>query len=144
MKNNMFKNKITLLAVAGVTVFGLSACSSGETILEPEVKITFANEEGSEKMPTKMEMIEPGDFGNTETVTTQVGGVVFVGKALANDFLLWEGTSSDETVVKFHPAEVKGNISSSGYFEALKKGTSTVTITNSSTGETKTTTIIVE
>lgn len=135
--------KISLILIASLATLALSGCSTDGNILEPEVEITFANQEGS-SAPTEVKVLEPEDIAVTPEITIAVNGIVAIGLAGSEDFLLWEGTSSDESIVKFFPATLEGIVSSSAYFEGVKTGSAEVTINNTATGEIIKTKIIVQ
>lgn len=137
------KKTLSVTLIAATAIIGLAGCSTQGTILEPEVEITFANEEGM-SAPKEAKVLDPKEIAATPEISIPVNGIIAVGVAGSPDFLLWDGVSSDENIVKFFPATLEGSVSSSAYFQGMKQGTADVTITNTSTGEVIKTKIIVQ
>jgi outer membrane lipoprotein SlyB len=134
--------KTSLILIASLATLALSGCSTDGNILEPEVEITFANEE-SQAVPEVIYM-EPEEIAQASEIVMPLNSILTVGKAGVGNFLAWEVTSTDENIVKFVAGTIEGQVNVAPYLEAVSVGTAEVSGINTDTGESFKTKIIVQ
>lgn len=136
-------NKITriaaITAIAGVAVFGLSACATSDeasegsstVVVEPTTEPSVI---GGDVLAPVTEAV--ADLATKGTVDVPVGAVLNINVPDA-DTSVWSATSSDPAVATFTAgvAGTNGSATTNPGFTAAKVGTTKVTLTNSATGE---------
>lgn len=138
-------NKITKIstgvALAGLTVLGLSACApateteSSSVVVEKE---TNSQSGTSAIAPVTASIADlEAAAANGEEIDVTKGSVLYLDDIEGEDLNNWTGTSSDDSIVSFS----NGVAGSASVFQANKVGTADVTLTNSVTGQTITFTI---
>lgn len=144
-------NKITKIstgvALAGLTVLGLSACApateteSSSVVVEKE---TNSQSGTSVIAPVTASIADlEAAAANGEEIDVTKGSVLYLDDIEGEDLNNWTGTSSDDSIVSFSKGspEANGVAGSASVFQANKVGTADVTLTNSVTGQTITFTI---
>lgn len=133
MKNKLVKIMSTV-AIAGVAVFGLSACSNETT----EIKDVPVSAEGEQAKPTDQAVLAPLTKTAEELKDAQLTAVVGQGinvNVPEADISNWEAQMSDTKVLAFtNGGTVDGALMNPG-FTAMNPGKTDVTLTNTVTGE---------
>lgn len=136
-------NKITriaaITALAGVAVFGLSACATSDEAAEDSTVVVQPTTDpsviGGDVLAPVTEAV--ADLATKGTVDVPVGAVLNINVPDA-DTSVWSATSSDPAVATFTAgvAGTNGSATTNPGFTAEMVGTTKVTLTNSATGET--------
>lgn len=140
-------NKITKIstgvALAGLTVLGLSACApateteSSSVVVEKE---TNSQSGTSVIAPVQASIADlEAAAANGEEIDVTKDSVLYLYDIEGEDLNNWTGTSSDDSIVSFSKGSPEAG--SASVFQANKVGTADVTLTNSVTGQTITFTI---
>lgn len=129
--------KITsIVAIAGVAMFGLSACSAGA----PTDKATASASASAINTPVATpEVLAPLTKTIDELKDAKLTAVVGQGINInvpEAEVADWTGTSSDPNVVQFLPGGVQGQAITNPGLASMGAGKSDVTLTNSKTGQT--------
>jgi hypothetical protein len=139
-------NKITKLsagvALAGLTVLGLSACSPATETKDADTAVIAEDETmtGGEQVVAPVTVtLADIEAASADGVAFDVaaGNVLYFSDIEGDALNEWTGTSSDDSVVSFvkgspETADMAGTAS---VFQANKVGTAEVTMTNSATGQ---------
>lgn len=140
-------NKITKIsagvALAGLTVLGLSACSPSTEPKDADTAVIAEDEtvtEDATTLPAPVTVtladIEAASAEGT-AFDVKVGNVLYFSDIEGDALNEWTGTSSDDSVVSFFKGspETADMAGTASVFQANKVGTAEVTMTNSATGQ---------